>query len=153
MNRNRPQLAYQEAAVRNATTVELVIILYDILARDLQAAIEAMEARNIEARTAKLKHGFLVIAQLEGTLDREGGGEFATNLSRFYSMMRGQMMKAQFQKDPAILRQLIQLLLSVREAWVEVSSRQSPTSVSPASAPAVKHSYGEQETQTASWKA
>ncbi len=76
MNRNQHQLAYQEAAVRNASSVELVIILYDILARDLQGAIQALEAGKIEARTAKLKHGFLALQQLEGTLDLDGGGEF-----------------------------------------------------------------------------
>jgi flagellar protein FliS len=154
MTRNRPQLAYQESAVRNASPAELVIILYDILTRDLQGAIEAMEAGKIEARTAKLKHGFLVLQQLEGTLDLEGGGEFATNLSRFYSMIRGQMMTAQFQKDPAILRQLIQLLFNVREAWVEVSSRQNPMPVpAPEVVPPVRQSGEEPETKTSSWKA
>ena len=51
MNAKRNQLAYQEAAVRNASPIELVIMLYDILARDLHAAIEAMEAGNIELRS------------------------------------------------------------------------------------------------------
>ena len=154
MNRNQHQLAYQEAAVRNASGAELVIILYDILARDLQAAIETMEAGKIETRSAKLKHGFLVLQQLEGTLDLDGGGEFATNMSRFYSMMRGQMIKAQFQKNPAMLRQLIQLLFSVREAWVEVSDRQDSTpAASPEIIPTTRPTYGEQETQTSSWKA
>ena len=123
MNAKRNQLAYQEAAVRNASAIELVVMLYDILARDLHAAIEAMEAGNIELRTAKVKHGLLALQQLEGTLNMDGGGELATNLSRFYSMMRGQMLKAQIRQDAALLRELIQLLFSVREAWVELSNR------------------------------
>jgi flagellar protein FliS len=123
MNAKRNQLAYQEAAVRNASAIELVIMLYDILARDLHAAIEAMEAGNIELRTAKVKHGLLALQQLEGTLNMDAGGELATNMSRFYSMMRGQMLKAQIRQDAAVLRELIQLLFSVREAWVELSNR------------------------------
>jgi flagellar secretion chaperone FliS len=123
MNAKRNQLAYQEAAVRNASAIELVIMLYDILARDLHAAIEAMEAGNIELRTAKVKHGLLALQQLEGTLNMDEGGELATKMSRFYSMMRGQMLKAQIQQDTAVLRELIQLLFSVREAWVELSNR------------------------------
>ena len=123
MNAKRNQLAYQEAGARNASAIELVIMLYDILARDLHAAIEAMEAGNIELRTAKVKHGLLALQQLEGTLNMDGGGELATNLSRFYSMMRGQMLKAQIRQDAALLRELIQLLFSVREAWVELSNR------------------------------
>ena len=82
MNANRNQLAYQEAAVRNASAIELVIMLYDILARDLHGAIEAMEAGNIELRSAKLKHGFLALQQLEGTLNMDEGGELAATMSR-----------------------------------------------------------------------
>ncbi len=140
MNANPNQLAYQEAAVRNAGTVDLVIMLYDILVRDLHAAIEAMDAGNIELRSAKLKHGFLALQQLEGTLNMDEGGELAINISRFYSMMRSQMMKAQMQQDAGILRELVQLIFSVREAWVEVNNR-PPAAVSDA------------QIQTASWKA
>jgi flagellar secretion chaperone FliS len=129
MNAKRNQLAYQEAAVRNASAIELVIMLYDILARDLHAAIEAMEAGNIELRTAKVKHGLLALQQLEGTLNMDEGGELATNMSRFYSMMRGQMLKAQIRQDAAVLRELIQLLFSVREAWVELSNRLTTASL------------------------
>ena len=82
-----------------------------------------MEAGNIELRTAKVKHGLLALQQLEGTLNMDAGGELATNMSRFYSMMRGQMLKAQIRQDAAVLRELIQLLFSVREAWVELSNR------------------------------
>src|SRR4051812_24859206 len=102
MNTNRTQIAYQEAAVRNANSIELVVMLYDILSRDLHGAIEAMESGNIELRTAKLKHGFLALQQLEGSLDLEQGGDFVSNLSRFYSMLRSQMMTAQIRKDPAV---------------------------------------------------
>jgi flagellar secretion chaperone FliS len=134
----RNQLAYQEAAVGNANAIELVIMLYDILGRDLHAAIEAMDAGNIELRAAKLKHGFLALQQLEGSLNLDES-EMATNMSRYYSMLRAQMMKAQIEQDTAVLRELIQLLFTVREAWVELNSRLSvPAAPGP---------------QTASWKA
>ncbi len=150
MNPNRTQVAYQEAAVRNANAIELVIMLYDILARDLHGAIEAMEAGNIEARTARLKHGFLALQQLEGTLRMEEGGDLAVGMSRFYSMMRDQIMKAQVQQDPAILRELIQLLFSVREAWVEVNTRQAATAASGTAQPSTS---APEQMQSASWKA
>jgi flagellar secretion chaperone FliS len=137
---NRNQLAYQEAAVGSANAIELVIMLYDILARDLHTAIEAMEAGNIELRSAKLKHGFLALQQLEGSLNMDAGGEMATTMSRYYSMLRAQMVKAQIQQDAGVLRELIQLLFSVREAWVELNSRLSMPAAQPGS-------------QTASWKA
>src|SRR4249919_3829452 len=108
MTVNRNQLAYQEAAVGNANPIELVIMLYDILARDLHSAIEAMEAGNIELRSAKLKHGFLALQQLEGSLNMDEGGEMAATMCRYYSMLRAQMMKAQIEQDAAVLRELVQ---------------------------------------------
>jgi flagellar protein FliS len=150
MNPNRTQVAYQEAAVRNANPIELVIMLYDILTRDLHGAIDAMEAGSIEARTTKLKHGFLALQQLEGSLPMEEGGDWAAGMSRFYSMLRAQMMKAQVEQDPAILRELIQLLFSVREAWVELNNRQA---VTPEVATAPASTSAPEQLQSASWKA
>jgi flagellar protein FliS len=148
MTAYRNQLAYQEAAVRSASAVELIIILYDILSRDLHAAIEAIEGGNIELRSAKLK-------QLEGSLNRDEGGEMATNMSRFYSMLRGQMMKAQIQQDADILRELVQLLFSVREAWVELSGRLGAPALAPtAQAPSrVSNTSDVPSAGAASWKA
>jgi flagellar protein FliS len=140
MTVNRNQLAYQEAAVGNANPIELVIMLYDVLARDLHGAIEAMEAGNIELRTAKLKHGFLALQQLEGSLNMDEGGEMAATMSRYYSMLRAQMMKAQVEQNAGVLKELVQLLFSVREAWVELNSRLSLPTTQTAS-------------ETASWKA
>ncbi len=150
MNPNRTQVAYQEAAVRNANAIELVIMLYDILARDLHGAIDAMEAGNIEARSTKLKHGFLALQQLEGSLPIDEGGDLAAGMSRFYSMLRAQMMKAQVQQDSAILRELIQLLFSVREAWVELNNRQTATAEV---ATAQASPSAPTQAQSASWKA
>jgi len=152
----RNQLAYQEAAVRNANPIDLVIMLYDILARDLHAAIEAMRASNIELRSAKLKHGFLALQQLEGSLNMEEGGELATNMSRFYSLLRGQMVKAQVRQDAAALEELVQLLFSVREAWVELNTKLAGSAQAPlseAGSPAAKPALDTAQVQTASWKA
>jgi len=122
MKRNQTELAYLQAAVQNASPVGLVIILLDQLINDLKRAIAALESRDIEARSAELKHGFLVLAQLEGSLDMEKGGQAAINFSRFYSTVRVAMMKAHIKADPAILVSQIGLLLDVRQAWQQVDT-------------------------------
>ncbi len=121
MSPNQTQNAYQQAAVQSASAIELVIMLYDVLARDLTDGIAAQEAGNIESRTKALKHALLVLQQLEGSLDMNAGGELATSLARLYSMSRRQIMEAQAKQDPAILRQTLQLLQDAREAWVLVN--------------------------------
>jgi flagellar biosynthetic protein FliS len=151
MSQNRNQLAYQEAAVRNATTVELVIMLHDVLGRDLHSAIAAMEAKDIEARSAKLKHAFLALAQLENTLNMEVDG--VEKISRFYTMARGQMLKSQVQQDPGVLRELAGFVADMRGAWAEVSGRERGGGEVGNVPQISKSSYKTAEVSGASWKA
>jgi flagellin-specific chaperone FliS len=75
---------------------------------------------DIEERTAEIKHSFLVLQQLEGSLDMENGGEAAKHLSAFYSVLRSKILEAQIKASPEILRQQIELVLEVRQAWQQV---------------------------------
>jgi flagellar protein FliS len=116
------------AAVENASAAGLVMILFDLLVNDLKNAITAMEAEDIEKRTAELKHGFLVLQQLQGSVDMENGGDAAKHFSAFYSAIRCKMLEAQIKKSPEILKNQIELLMDVRQAWQQVST---PTPVAP----------------------
>ena len=150
MTNYKNQLAYQEAAARDASVGELVVTLHDILTRDLHAAISAIEAGDLETTAAKLKHGYLALARLEGALDMEREG--TEKIARFYTMSREQMLKAQAQRDPAILRQLIGFVNDMREAWVEVQGREQsekPGTLEQISSAA----YAVSEISSAAWKA
>jgi flagellar protein FliS len=115
-------LSYRASAVREATPAGLVVILYDILVGDLRRAINLMRSGDVEQRCDRLKHGLSVLQLLEGSLDSEKGGDTAHSLARFYSHIRSQVLRAQFENDPCILEQQIELIFSVREAWQEVNS-------------------------------
>jgi len=150
MNPQNSQLAYQEAAVRNGSPIDLIIVLYDILARDLQKAVSAMQAGNIEERTRHLKHGFLALQQLDSTLKLEEGGDLVTSMTRFYDMLRTEMMAAQVKQDPAVLQNLQSLLFSVREAWTELNAKLSLGNPGPARS-SVAASYADPEMRSSSW--
>ena len=125
MNAKNPRLAYREAAVQSASSVELVIMLYDMLIEDIRGAIDALRENNVEKRGDELKHGMLVLQQLQGSLDFEQGGEAAVGLERFYTMVRGKLMEAHLKSSLELMGEQIRLLLEVRDAWRE-SARQSP---------------------------
>lgn len=120
MKKSQSELTYLRTAAQDATAAGLVIILYDLLVHDLEQAIVAFKDGDIERRTAEIKHSFLVLQQLEGSLDRENGGEAANHLSGFYSVLRSKILEAQMKASPEILRQQIQLVLDVRQAWQQV---------------------------------
>lgn len=122
MNRTKAELTYLRSVAQNASQVGLVILLLDLLTSDLQRAIAALQMGEIEKRAAEIKHAFLVLQQLEGSLNREDGGEAARHFSSFYSFVRSKILEAHIKMNPEILKQQIELILRVRQAWQQVDT-------------------------------
>ncbi|HEY1462899.1 MAG TPA: flagellar export chaperone FliS [Terriglobales bacterium] len=120
MNWKETELSYRRAEIKDATAVRLVIIMYDMLVADLQRAIEAIHASDVEKRSAEIKHAFLVLQQLEGSLEMEKGGESAKNLSFFYSVMRSKILEAHIKISVPMLQKQVEHILDVRSAWEQV---------------------------------
>jgi flagellar protein FliS len=92
-------------------------MLYDGAITFLQRAIAAMEAGDIQKKCDNLNRALAIIAQLEGSLNFEQGGEVAKTLQAFYVYARAQAMKAHAENSPEILRALIENFTTVRDAW------------------------------------
>jgi flagellar protein FliS len=120
-----PRFAYRENAARGASPVGRVVLLYEQAIKDLGAASAALTSGDIERRTQSLNHALLVIGQLQACLDLDRGGEVARNLDRFYGLVQKRLLEAQVRGSVEILREQIDLLLSIRAAWVEVENTQA----------------------------
>jgi flagellar protein FliS len=114
---NQPALTYRQFSVQGATPLGLVVMLYDGAIAALHRAIAAIEAHDIEAKCKHLSRALAIIAQLEGSLNFEQGGEVARTLSSFYAYARAQAMKANIENSAEILRSLIENFTTVRDAW------------------------------------
>jgi len=125
-----PQKSYREAAVRGASPVRLIILLYEQLMEDLRQALAALERRDVEARTREINHAILVIGHLQDSLDRERGGKVAENLQHFYDQMRVGLAEAHARQSARLLEQRLANILQVHEAWCQVErSNQSAPAV------------------------
>lgn len=130
------RLSYREAAVRGATPIRLVVLLYEQALEDLRHAMAALVKGEIELRTRSINHAIVVIGQLQASLDLEQGGKVAQNLERFYQLIRQGLMAAQFEQSARILEEQISHLLLVHEAWLEVErATASPTPARPSASP------------------
>jgi flagellar protein FliS len=116
--------------------VRLVICLYEQAIEDLRLAVIALEKGDIETRTRGINHALTVLAQLQGSLDMERGGEVARNLSRFYNQVRSGLTEAQLKQSTRILEQQIAQLATVYEAWLEVERATASSPLPPSSGPA-----------------
>jgi flagellar protein FliS len=144
--------SYREAAVRGATPVRLVICLYEQAIEDLRRAVLAQERGDIEARTRQINHALTVIGQLQGTLDKQRGGEVAVNLERFYNLVRAGMIEAQIKQSVRLLERQISQLATVHEAWLEVERATAPSQPLPAE-PAPGNPAVSSEIPIANWNA
>ena len=118
--------AYRETAVQGASPSRLVVLLYEQAIQDLQRALAAIEAEDIEKRTDEINHALSVVSQLQATLNMSKGGEIASNLERFYNLLRGSLLTAQVHASPEIIQRLVNNLLVLREAWLEVERAVAP---------------------------
>jgi len=114
------RFSYREAAVRGASREKLVVLLYEQMIEDLRRAVSALERRDVEERTREINHAILVLAHLENSLDKERGGVVARNLERFYEIVRQGLVEAQCQQSGEGIKEQIELLMLVRDAWLEV---------------------------------
>lgn len=130
-----PVQAYHQVAVRGASPLELIVMLYDAALRSLNEAVRAVENNDIERRIAVLNHALSVIGELQGALDFQRGGDVAQRLSHFYNVARGKILEASIKVSRDILQQLIAQFTSLREAWQQaagaqvVSLQQPPTTL------------------------
>jgi flagellar protein FliS len=121
-----PSFTYREVETGGGNPVHLVVLLYDQLIQDLRHALTAMQNHSIEARTCEVDHALLVIRQLQGSLDMENGGEVASNLHNFYTVLRSGLLKAQMTHSLPALKKQMTSVIAIREAWAEVERTMLP---------------------------
>ncbi len=119
----KPALAYRRNSLRGATPLGLVVLLYDGVIAALQRATVAIEAKDIAEKCLHLARAQAIILQLEGTLNFAAGGDVAHTLKALYVYARGQILKANLENSPHILRALVGKITNVREAWYAADHR------------------------------
>ena len=131
---------YQDSAVRGATPIELVIVLYDSAIADMRRALTAMKQSDIESRARQFGHALLVLHQLQGTLDFERGGATARKFEQFYNLLQAKLLEAQMRGSHDLLQQQIRYMSEVRDCWTQaqrlLQPRAGAASAPGASAPA-----------------
>jgi flagellar protein FliS len=115
-------LSYRRVAIAGASTIGLMIALFDTLVGDLRRAAAALRKSDIEIRCREMNHAALVISQLESWVDLKNGGESAQTLSRFYAYLRAKMLEAAGAKSASLLERQIEMILHIRSAWQQLDA-------------------------------
>jgi flagellar protein FliS len=131
MKLSQTQKSYRMSAIQGASSIGLIIVLFDTLADDLRRAAAAIRKNDIEERCKQLNHGSLVLGQLENWIDPLKGGESSLALTTFYAYVRAQMMQASVTSSAQILEATIDTISSVRTAWHQIDTRPPEASEKP----------------------
>jgi flagellar protein FliS len=125
---NRALDAYAEVdlqtAVSTASPVQLVVLLYEGAIKAIAAAKGRMQEQKWAEKGALLSKAIDIVEGLRTVLDRERGGEIARNLDDLYDYMKRRIAAANLKNEVAALDEVIRLLDTLREAWVELEAQE-----------------------------
>jgi flagellar protein FliS len=114
------EMTYRKSSIAGASTIGLIIVLFDTLVGDFRRAAASLQKNDIETRCKELNHAALVLGQLENWVDLKNGGESAQTLARFYAHLRAKILEASAKKSAQILEAQIELVLHVRSSWQQL---------------------------------
>jgi flagellar protein FliS len=111
---------YQRAQVETASPTRLVVLLYEGAIRFCRMAQDAMKQRDLETQNTNLIRAQRIVTELLSSLDRNAGGEVASNLGRIYTHLFEELVKANLYDRPEALDHAIAMLTDMRATWVEI---------------------------------
>jgi flagellar protein FliS len=110
--------AYLKSAIETASPERLVLALYDGAVTATTRAREALEgARDLEGAHRELVRAQSIVLELRMALDLERGGVIAANLASLYAFCFERLIRANVEKDGAVLEPVLQVLRELRDAW------------------------------------
>ncbi|WP_331899454.1 flagellar export chaperone FliS [Lacisediminihabitans sp.] len=121
---------YNRDAILSASPVRLLTMLYDRLLLDLGRAEKAHSAEDWPVASSNLLHAQAIISELTSSLKVElwDGGQ---GLLSLYSYTTSLLVMANVKRDAGSIRESIELLEPLRQAWHEAAGQLSvPESVS-----------------------
>lgn len=125
MMANRFARLYRDNSILTATPGQLVLMMYDGALNAMEQARTAFDRPATDFRRYETIHRQItkaqrIIAQLNGSLNFEAGGDFPGLMRRLYVYYNRRLHDANMTKDPAPILEVEGLLRSVRDAWAEM---------------------------------
>lgn len=111
-----------ETGVMAASPHKLITMLFEGAIAALSAALVHMEAKSIAAKGTAISKAISIIDNgLRASLDKNVGGEIATNLEALYTYMSDRLLQANLSNSPESVREVITLLADLKGAWESIS--------------------------------
>jgi flagellar secretion chaperone FliS len=113
-----PNLAdkYRSQAIQTAAGPQLLVMLYDRLAADVDIAGRSLDQQDYLATNERLQHAQRIVRMLKHSLEPDAfaGGR---DLLALYDFLLAHLVDANLRKDPEMVRECGGIIAPLREAW------------------------------------
>ena len=137
MTYGNPWQSYRKIATNTAPPGQLVLMLYDGAIRFLNAAGVGFELEDPLDYNQTINNNIIraqdIINELNLSLNMEVGGEFSQTLRGLYSYFDRRLQDSNIQKDQTGLKEVLQRLTVLRDAWAEMLTKSGGSSTEPTS--------------------
>lgn len=127
MNMNSAMNEYKQAGARaevmDADPHRLIQMLMEGALDRIAVAKGAMQQSNVSVKGERISSAITIIEGLRHSLNKEAGGDIATNLDDLYEYMANRLMEANVKDDVEMLDEVANLLRKIKSSWDEVPER------------------------------
>ena len=117
---SRPQDAYRRQDIMTASPMDLIVMLYDALKKNIVLGKRGIAKKDIQATHKHLVKAQEIISELINCLDMNY--QISDDLLALYEFALKSIEDANIRKDEAPLEPVIEMVDNLREAWKEISA-------------------------------
>ena len=118
-----PDNAYLKTKVMTSSPAELRLLLFDGAIKFAEQAKAGLKQKNYEKAYTGLTRCQEIILELTTSLDADHAPDLCEKLTGLYTFMYSHLMRANQERDPALVDEVLGLLLYERETWSMVLER------------------------------
>ncbi len=115
--------AYATTQISTASSVQVVVLLYDGAISSMKLAQEGIVALNFHDKARFLDRALRVVGELSASLNMEEGGVVAKDLRRLYEYIQFELTQANLKNEPGRLEAPIRCMSVIREAWQDLAAQ------------------------------
>ena len=121
MINSRPQDAYRRQDILTANSVDLIVMLYDALKKNIILGKRGIIKNDLQAAHKHLMKAQDIVSELMKCLDMNY--EISDELLSIYSYALRNLAEANIKKDAEPLEPILEMVDELRGAWAEVSGK------------------------------
>ncbi len=119
--------AYFNTKVTTTTQEDIVVLLFEGAIKFLEQAKILIKEKNYQDKGNAITRALNILAELDGSLNVDKGGEMAQNLHALYLFCQSRLLMANLRMDTDMIDEVIGMLKKVGSAFGEISkSKKNP---------------------------